>query len=93
MWTTLIPTAIAAALLATVVNLASEINKIQGARHLAGAELTLQRDVVRAGQTGFIEHGMTDDLSQPACEVLDRGRGQGNRSHGMETIAPARTIH
>ena len=45
MWNTLIPTAIAAALLATVVNLASEINKIQGARHLAGAELTLQRDV------------------------------------------------
>jgi hypothetical protein len=45
MWTTLIPTAIAAALLATVVNLASEINKIQGARHLPGVELTLPRDV------------------------------------------------
>jgi hypothetical protein len=42
MWTTLIPTAIAAALLATVVNLASEINKIQEARHLPGVELTLQ---------------------------------------------------
>jgi hypothetical protein len=45
MWTTLIPTAIAAALLAIVVNLASEITKIQEARHLPGVELTLQRDV------------------------------------------------
>jgi hypothetical protein len=50
MWTTLIPTAIAAALLATVVNLASEINKIQGARRLPGVELTLQRDVAAARQ-------------------------------------------
>jgi hypothetical protein len=45
MWATLIPTAIAAAMLATVVNLASEINKIQEARRLPGVELTLQRDV------------------------------------------------
>jgi hypothetical protein len=50
MWTTLIPTAVAAPLLATVVNLASEINKIQEARHLAGVELTLQRDVAAAGR-------------------------------------------
>jgi hypothetical protein len=50
MWTTLIPTAIAAALLATVVNLASEINKIQEARHLPGVELTSQRDVAAAGR-------------------------------------------
>jgi hypothetical protein len=48
MWTTLIPTAIAAALLATVVNLASEITKIQEARHLPGVELTLQRGVAAA---------------------------------------------
>jgi hypothetical protein len=50
MWTTLIPTAIAAALLATVVNLASEINKMQEARHVPGVEHTLQRDVVAAGR-------------------------------------------
>jgi len=50
MWTTLIPTAIAAALLATVVNLASEINKIQEARHLPGVGLNLQRDVAAAGR-------------------------------------------
>jgi hypothetical protein len=50
MWTTLIPTAIAAALLATVINLASEINKIQEARHLPGVEVTLQRDVAAAGR-------------------------------------------
>ena len=50
MWTTLIPTAIAAAVLATVVNLASEINKIHKSRHLAGVELTLQRDVAAAGR-------------------------------------------
>jgi len=48
MWTTLIPTAIAAALLATVVNLASETNKIQEARHLPGVELTLQRGAAAA---------------------------------------------
>jgi hypothetical protein len=50
MWTTLIPTVVAAALLATVVNLASEINKIQEARHLPGVELTLQRDVTATGR-------------------------------------------
>jgi hypothetical protein len=50
MWNTLIPTAIAAALLATVVNLASEINKIQEARHLPGVELTLQRDAAATGR-------------------------------------------
>lgn len=51
MWTTLIPTAIAAALLATVVNLASEINKIREirhTRHLPGVELTLQRGAAAA---------------------------------------------
>jgi hypothetical protein len=48
MWTTLIPTAIAAAMLATVVNLASEINTIREARHLPGVELTLQGDVAAA---------------------------------------------
>jgi len=50
MWTTLIPTAIAAALLATVVNLASEINKMQEARHAPDVELTLQRDVAPTGR-------------------------------------------
>jgi hypothetical protein len=50
MWTTLIPTAIAAAMLATVVNLASEINKIREARHLPGVELTSQREVAAAGR-------------------------------------------
>jgi hypothetical protein len=45
MWTTLIPTAIAAAMLTTVINLASEITKIQEARQLTGVELTLQRGV------------------------------------------------
>jgi hypothetical protein len=49
MWTTFIPTAIAAALLATVVNLASEIKKMQEARRGPGVELTLQRDVLAAG--------------------------------------------
>jgi hypothetical protein len=53
MWTTLIPTAIAAALLATVVNLASEINKIQEARHLLGIELTLQRDVAATSRNSM----------------------------------------
>jgi hypothetical protein len=48
MWTTLIPTAIAAAMLATVVNLASEINTIREARHLPGVELILQGDVAAA---------------------------------------------
>jgi len=50
MWTTLIPTAIAAALLATVVNLASEINKMQEAHHLPGVERTLQRNVAAGGR-------------------------------------------
>jgi hypothetical protein len=50
MWTTFIPTAIAAAMLATVVNLASEIHKMQEARHLPDVKLTLQRDVAAAGR-------------------------------------------
>jgi hypothetical protein len=50
MWTTLIPTAIAAAMLSTVANLASEITKIQEARHLPGVELISQRDVAAAGR-------------------------------------------
>jgi hypothetical protein len=48
MWITLIPTAIAAAMLATMVNLASEINTIREARRLPGIELTLQGDVAAA---------------------------------------------
>jgi hypothetical protein len=44
MWTTLIPTAIAAAIVASVVNLASEINNIRAARQGPGIEFTLQRD-------------------------------------------------
>ena len=48
MWTTLIPTAIAAAMLATMVNLASQINTIREARRLPGVELTLQGDVAAA---------------------------------------------
>lgn len=48
MWTTLIPTAIAAAILTTVVNLASEINKIQEARHLPSVERSAELDVAAA---------------------------------------------
>jgi hypothetical protein len=44
MWTTLIPTAIAAAIVASVVNLASEINNLRAAHQGPGIELTLQRD-------------------------------------------------
>jgi hypothetical protein len=44
MWTTLIPTAVAAAIVASVVNLACEMNNIQAARKAPGVELTLQRD-------------------------------------------------
>jgi hypothetical protein len=48
MWTTLIPTAVAAAMLATMVNIASEINTIREARRLPGVELTLQGDAAAA---------------------------------------------
>ena len=44
MWTTLIPTAVAAAIVACLVNLASELNNIRPPRQGAGIEFTLQQD-------------------------------------------------
>jgi hypothetical protein len=44
MWNTLITTAIAGAIMANVVHLASKINNIQAARQRAVIEATLQRD-------------------------------------------------
>ena len=49
MWTTLIPTAIAGAICLSVVNLASEINKVREARNVPGVELTAQRN----GSAGY----------------------------------------
>ena len=45
MWTTLIPTAVAAAIIACLGNLASELNNIRLARQGPGIEFTVQQDV------------------------------------------------
>jgi hypothetical protein len=49
MWTTLIPTAIAAAIFVSVVNLASEINKI---REAPAALRVAERDVMEQSPVG-----------------------------------------
>jgi len=44
MWSTLIPTAIAAAIVGSVVHLASEINNVRVGQQGTGIESTFQRD-------------------------------------------------
>jgi hypothetical protein len=67
MWSSLIPTAIAAAIIASVVNLASEISTIRATRQGAGIESTFPRDApatdtqgssrVRSQQKSVLEPG------------------------------------
>jgi hypothetical protein len=44
MWSTFIPTAMAAAIIVSVVSLASEIKNVRTARQGLGTEATIQRD-------------------------------------------------
>jgi hypothetical protein len=45
MWTTIFPTAVAAAIVACLTHLASELNNIRPARQGPGIEFTVQQDV------------------------------------------------